>query len=55
MFIREEDEVLTVRVESGKLNSKMYRKIRHMVPNNREFNAEKPDLTQKLSAQSLRD
>jgi hypothetical protein len=46
---------MSIREESGKLNRKMYRKIRHMVPNNREFNAEKPDLTQKLSAQSLRD
>jgi hypothetical protein len=47
MSIREEDEVLAVRVESAKVNSKMSRKIKHMMPNNREFNAENQDLTLK--------
>jgi hypothetical protein len=47
MSIREEDEVLTVKVESAKLNSNMSRKIRHMMPNNREVNAENQDLTLK--------
>jgi hypothetical protein len=44
MSIREEDEVLTGKVESAKLSSKMSRKIKHMMPNNREFNAENQDL-----------
>jgi hypothetical protein len=44
MCIREEDEVLTVKVESAKLNSKMSRKIMDMMPDNREFNAADQDL-----------
>jgi hypothetical protein len=47
MFIREEDELLTLKVESAKLNSKMFRNIKHRIPNNRKFNAENQDLTLK--------
>jgi hypothetical protein len=47
MSMREEDEMVTVRVESAKLNSNMSRKIKHMMPNNRKFSAENQDLTLK--------
>jgi hypothetical protein len=53
MFIREKNEVLTVRIESAKLNSKTSRKIKHMMPNNREFNAENQDLTLQISVSDI--
>jgi hypothetical protein len=39
--------MVTVRLESAKLNSNISRKIKHMMPNNRKFSAENQDLTLK--------